>query len=90
MPFVLALIALIVWFKRYRNRDKSFINSEGELIKRKNQVDEPIDDKFFDDTVVDEPTRVLTVRNGENGTETDNETDKDDTFVNNRNSAINF
>lgn len=49
-------IGLVVYFTR--NKARSFINSEGELVHRAKQ-DEMIDEKYFAETVADEDIHTL-------------------------------
>lgn len=50
IPF-LALLSFLIYFFFFRRTNKSFINSEGELVT-KGTDDEMIDGAIFDDTVI--------------------------------------
>ena len=80
---LLAVGGAFYYFYLHRNRGKSFINSEGELVN-KNKREEMIDEKYFDETVADEATPEL------GNTDHDGINYDDDTYVPNRGPSVHY
>lgn len=48
---VIGAFLYLIYLKFFRNKGKSFINSEGELVTKKHGAEAMIDEKYFDETV---------------------------------------